>query len=328
MNTNLQKFYSPDIYEFTEVIDSVISILQKEIRNTRHISGGKINSGLIELDMPENLVIIGDLHGDLQSLQHILSEIDYENFLSNHNNKLIFLGDYIDRGSHSIGVLYTVCYLKQKYPDSVILMRGNHEAHMEFPFQAYDLPLKIIEHFGDDYEKTILNKISILFQSLYLVTIIQNKLLLVHGGLPTEMEYKNFKKLIKTGQLDNVNKKILEELLWNDPRIIQDGGDWEKSRRSYGKHFGTNITKKWLATSKTDVIIRGHEPCNGFKIDHDDKVLTLFSCKEAYPKFEAAYILISQKQLKTIHNAMDLIPFVRRLDRCVKNVSGTFYPVL
>lgn len=316
MNNNLQKLAFSNVYEFIEVIDAVINILQKERRMIRCIAGGKIDSGLVELDVPKNLVIIGDLHGDLLSLQHILQEIDYGHFLSNHNNKLIFLGDYVDRGTRSIGVLYTICYLKQNYPDSVILMRGNHEAHMEFPFSSHDLSLKIVEYFGRRYEKDIQDKISTLFQLLYLITIIQNKLLLVHGGLPTEIENKDFKKVIKTAQ-DNTHKKILEELLWNDPRTIQNDENWEKSRRVYGRHFGTNITKKWLTMSRTKIIVRGHEPSHGFKIDHDDRVLTLFSCKEAYPKFEAAYIFISKKQLESIHNAIDLTRYVRKLDSCI-----------
>ena len=319
MSNNLQKIGFSNVYEFIEAIDAVINILQKERMRIRCIVGGKINSGLVELHVPKNLVIIGDLHGDLRSLQRILQDIDYEHFLSNHSNKLIFLGDYIDRGAHSIGVLYTICYLKQNYPDSVILMRGNHEAYMEFPFSSYDLSLKITEYFGDNYEKAINGKISALFQLLYLVTIIQNKLLLVHGGLPTEIENRYFKKLVETAQ-DNTDKKILEELLWNDPHTIQNGKNWEKSRRAYGRHFGANITKEWLAMSRTKVIVRGHEPCHGFKIDHDDRVLTLFSCKEAYPKFEAAHIFISKKQLESIHNAMDLAQYVRKLNSCIKNI--------
>lgn len=319
MNNNLQKFVFSNVYEFIEAIDAVINILQKERMKIRCIVGGKINSGLVELDVPKNLVIIGDLHGDLLSLQHILQEIDYEYFLSNHNNKLIFLGDYVDRGTHSIDVLYTICYLKRNYPDSVILMRGNHEAHMEFPFSSYDLSLKIAKYFGNNYEKHIHDKISALFHLLYLVTIIQNKLLLVHGGLPTEIENKDFKKLIETAQ-DNTHKKILEELLWNDPHMIQNEKNLEKSRRVYGRHFGVNITKKWLAMSRTKVIVRGHEPCHGFKIDHDDRVLTLFSCKEAYPNFEAAHIFISKKQLESIHNAMNLAHYVRKLNSCIKNI--------
>ncbi|HEV2193177.1 MAG TPA: metallophosphoesterase family protein [Nitrosopumilaceae archaeon] len=313
MNNNLQKLGFANVYEFIEAIDSAINILQKERSKIRHIVGGKINSGLIELDLPKNLVIVGDLHGDLLSLQRILEEIDYEHFLSNQNNKMIFLGDYVDRGTHSISVLYIICYLKQKYPDSVILMRGNHEAHMEFPFSSHDLSLKIVEYFGDTYKKTIHSKISTLFQLLYLVIIIQNKLLLVHGGLPTEIENKDFKKLIETVQSNSIHKKTLEELLWNDPRIMQNGDNWEKSRRTYGRHFGTNITKEWLTMSKTKMIVRGHEPCHGFKIDHDDRVLTLFSCKETYPKFEAAYIFISDIQLQIVENATSIIKYIKKL---------------
>jgi hypothetical protein len=313
MNNNLQRLAFTNVYEFIELIDSVINILQKE-RNDGSIIGGKINLGLIELDMPQNLVIIGDLHGDLQTLQCILQEIDYECFLSNYNNKLIFLGDYVDRGSDSIGVLHTICYLKQKYPNSIILMRGNHEARAEFPFLSYDLPLKIVEYFGENHEKVIHDRLSSLFQLLYLMTILQNKLLLVHGGLPTEIKNKDFKKLIETVQPDHTHTRTLEELLWNDPRAnIPNEKNWENSRRGYGRHFGPNISKEWLTITRTKVIVRGHEPCPGFKIDHDDRVLTLFSCKEAYPKFEAAYIFISKKQLELIHNAKDLVHYVRKL---------------
>src|SRR5438445_1630267 len=185
MSNNLQRLAFTDVYEFIEVVGTVINILQKE-RERGHIIGGKINSGLIELDVPKNLVIVGDLHGDLQTFQSILQKIDYENFLSNYNNKLIFLGDYVDRGSNSIGVLYTICYLKQKFPNSVILMRGNHEAPAEFPFSSHDLPLKLTQQYGQKMAKSIYgNKIIPLFRLLSLIVRIPKQLLIVHGGLPT-----------------------------------------------------------------------------------------------------------------------------------------------
>ena len=101
--------------------------IEKE-RQIGHINRGKVNSQMVELDsLPEELVLIGDIHGDLQSLLWVLKDIDFETRLTNPKNKLIFLGDYVDRGSNSIGVLYVICYLKQKFPNSVVLMRGNHE---------------------------------------------------------------------------------------------------------------------------------------------------------------------------------------------------------
>ena len=111
-------------------------------RQRKRITGGKIYGGLVEIYDLENLVIVSDLHGDSNSLFRILSEIDYEQFLSRPMNKLVFLGDYIDRGSDSINIMYSMCYLKSTYPDSVVLTRGNHEAPAEFPFSPMIFPTR------------------------------------------------------------------------------------------------------------------------------------------------------------------------------------------
>ena len=105
----------------------------------------------------ENLVIISDLHGDSKSLFRILSEINYNQFLSKELNKLVFLGDYIDRGSDSLSIIYSICYLKSTYPESVILMRGNHEAPAEFPFVPHDFPYEIENRVGNRWRE-IYNK--------------------------------------------------------------------------------------------------------------------------------------------------------------------------
>jgi protein phosphatase len=258
------------------------------------------------------VAIIGDLHGDIRALCKILDCIEYETFLSNPYNKVIFLGDYGDRGSDSIGVLYAVCYLKQQYPNSVILMRGNHEAPTEFPFASHDLPLKIVERFGQDSGDIICKKILKLFQLLPLATIIQDNLFLVHGGLPTETRKGDYKRSIAAAADNCKNSRVLEELLWNDPRLhIKNGESWEKSRRKFGRHFGLEISSKWLLISGTRVIVRSHEPCQAFRIDHEGMVLTVFSCREAYPQFEAGYVFITREQLESVYSANDLAHYVK-----------------
>jgi hypothetical protein len=295
--------------KFVQIIDSVISTLEEE-RRLSSISGGKISDGLVELRVPDNLVIVGDLHGDVYSLFRILEEIRIENFLSNPNNKIIFLGDYVDRGGNSIAVLYSVCYLKDQYPDSIILMRGNHEAFFEFPFSSHDLPLRIIEQFGTKMGKEIYSKkIAKLFRLLSLMTIISSRLLIVHGGLPTRYSVitPDFRNVLVNTHDYVLRNKVLEEILWNDPRSrIFSGEDSEISTRGIGRYFGINISRKWLSVSKTKAIVRGHEPCFGYKLDHDDLVLTVFSCKEPYPKFRAGYLSVSKEQLSSIKNGLDL----------------------
>ena len=300
--------------DLIQSLDRVIEIMQRE-RKTGRLVRGEIKESLVELCIPERLVIIGDIHGDLPSLWRILKGISFDTFLGNPNNKLIFLGDYVDRGVNSIGVLYVVAILKKKYPDSVILMRGNHEAPVEFPFPSHDLPLQVIRRYGYDKGKLIYNeKILSFFSLLTLATLIEDSLFLVHGGVPTCDMNLNFKQLISTAHQTYLHDTIMEEILWNDPRQgIKSNQNWEYSRRGIGKHFGIAITKGWLKLSKSKVIVRGHEPCQGFKIDHDGSVMTLFSCQEPYPNFQAAYVFVSDEGLLSIQDAIRLSHFVKKI---------------
>lgn len=292
--------------DFLQKIDQATSALQAE-RQKKSIAGGRVRGGLVEIHDLENLVIVSDLHGDSKSLFRILSEINYGRFLSNPMNKLIFLGDYVDRGSDSVGVMYSVCHLKSAYPDSVVLMRGNHEAPAEFPFSSHDLPHEIEEHFGDG-GKEIYQKLLLMFRLLTLATVVQQKLLLVHGGLPAEDA--NLES-IATAKENHVRNRVLEELLWNDPRQVDAAPGWENSRRGIGRHFGSGVSQRWLLASNTRAIVRGHEPCQGFRLDHGHAVMTLFSCREAYPKFKAAYLMLGADQLASVDNARDLSRYIR-----------------
>lgn len=301
-------------HDLIQSLDRVIEVLQRE-RKTGRLVRGKIRESFVELCIPERLAIVGDIHGDLTSLCSILKGINFETFLGNPDNKLIFLGDYVDRGINSIGVLFVIAILKKKYPDSVILMRGNHEAPVEFPFPSHDLPLQVIRRYGYDKGKLIYNeKILSFFSLLTLATSIEDSLFLVHGGVPTRDLDLSFKELISTAQQTYLHDSVMEEILWNDPRQgIKSNHNWEYSRRGIGKHFGIEITKRWLQLSNTKVIVRGHEPCQGFRIDHDGSVMTLFSCQEPYPNFQAAYVFVSDQELKSIDDAIKLSHRVKKI---------------
>jgi diadenosine tetraphosphatase ApaH/serine/threonine PP2A family protein phosphatase len=298
--------------DFIQKIEQATAALQAE-RQMKGIVGGRVEGGLVEIHELENLAVISDLHGDPYSLFRILDEINYEKFLSRPKNKLVFLGDYVDRGSDSVSVIYAVCHLKHAYPDSVVLMRGNHESPAEFPFPSHDLPYRIRERFGNS-GRDVYGRLLSMFKLLTLATVVPDRLLLVHGGLPTEdAVIANFHKAIATAQDSHVHSRVLEELLWNDPRRLDGAPGWEPSRRGIGRHFGIGITRRWLNATNTKAIVRGHEPCQGFRLDHDDTIMTLFSCREAYPAFKAAYLLLSAIQLHKIGDAKDLVAYVRFL---------------
>jgi protein phosphatase len=298
--------------EFMRIVRQTKYTLQAGRRN-KSIAGGRICGGLLEVYDLENLVIISDLHGDSKSLFQILSEIKYKRFLSKELNKLVFLGDYIDRGSDSLSILYSVCYLKSTYPDSVIVMRGNHEAPAEFPFSPHDFPYEVQDRFGNRW-KEIYKDILSMFRVLTLATVVKHKLLLVHGGLPTqEAAAKNFRESIAFAHESQVRNSVLEEILWNDPRQIDENKGQERSRRGLGRYFGANVTRTWLQATGTKAVIRGHEPCQGFRLDHDNMIMTLFSCAGLYPNSAAAYLMINASKIDTIKDAKELSVHVKFL---------------
>ncbi|MDQ3847465.1 MAG: serine/threonine protein phosphatase, partial [Thermoproteota archaeon] len=153
------------------------------------------------------------------------------------------------------------------------------------------------------------------FRMLPVMTIVRSKLLLVHGGLPTQktpaaMSTDSF---MSNNESQLKSNTMLEELLWNDPQDLPEDKPYESSRRGLGRYFGRSVTHTWLKKTGTKVIIRGHEPCRGFKLDHDNKILTLFSCRGIYPDSAAAYLVLDRNKIDTVEDAMDLLSSIKFL---------------
>ena len=68
---------------------------------------------------------IGDIHGCSDLLDALLERI--EGHADGRERRLVFLGDYIDRGPDSAAVLRTISRLHWAEPDHVTCLMGNHE---------------------------------------------------------------------------------------------------------------------------------------------------------------------------------------------------------
>lgn len=68
---------------------------------------------------------IGDIHGCLQELIVLIDYLKTEEGLC-AEDRIIFIGDYIDRGPDSKGVIDFLLALKDEYPRTIFL-KGNHE---------------------------------------------------------------------------------------------------------------------------------------------------------------------------------------------------------
>ncbi|WP_085310552.1 metallophosphoesterase family protein [Planktotalea arctica] len=69
---------------------------------------------------------IGDIHGCLIEMNLLIETIEAEN----SDATIVFLGDYIDRGSKSAQVLARLHDLQTRHPNRIICLMGNHERMM------------------------------------------------------------------------------------------------------------------------------------------------------------------------------------------------------
>ncbi|WP_430910430.1 metallophosphoesterase family protein [Methylobacterium sp. sgz302541] len=69
---------------------------------------------------------VGDIHGCAGLLERLLARI--EDHAAGEPHALVFLGDYIDRGPDSAGVIRLLRTLQWRDPERVTCLMGNHEA--------------------------------------------------------------------------------------------------------------------------------------------------------------------------------------------------------
>jgi protein phosphatase len=313
LSSNRRAWDNPGYQTFYEALTSATEAMKAE-KSSGMLRGIETSGDLCEIFDSHNLVIIGDLHGDYSTLDQIFREVDTDSYFDDPLNKMIFLGDYVDRGINSIGILNSVCQLKLAHPYSIVLMRGNHEAPAEFPFGGHDFPNQLVSQFGESAGATLYQKSLAFFRELVLTTIVTDALLIVHGGLPTDGESpRDHRKMLSLAQKQQLKNRVFEEILWNDPRDLGPNSSWEDSWRGLGRHFGEVVTVNWLAATGTRCVIRAHEPCKGFRIDHAGKVMTIFSSRAPYPSFQAAYLSLKSSDLQNLRDARNLVRFVKYL---------------
>jgi diadenosine tetraphosphatase ApaH/serine/threonine PP2A family protein phosphatase len=289
--------------DFSHLIGKAMDLLRHE---NGQIGNFTVNNRLIELEPKGEALVVGDLHGDLESLNAILQRSAFlEKIKKNKEASLIFLGDYGDRGEKSEEIYHVVLNLKLAFPEQVTLLRGNHEAPGKLLGSPHDLPSQFQSKFKDDW-KTPYQKIRSLFSFFYNAVYVENRYLMVHGGVSQKISSLHDIAQADEGQ----DGAVLEELLWSDPDEELQGVS--ASPRGAGVLFGKNVTDEVLSRLNVKVLIRGHEPSNvGYKINHNGKVLTLFSRKGA-PYFNRSAAYMQMPISAKIEDATQLIPWLHK----------------
>lgn len=254
----------------------------------------------------------GDLHGKLDDLFLIF----YKNGLPSGRNSYIFNGDFVDRGSNSLEILMILLVSFLVYPSDLHLNRGNHEDFLMN--MRYGFTKEILRKYKI-HGKKILQVLEELYSWLPIGTIIDNEILVIHGGISESTDlnllhriernkmksvlmppipvHEGYVSELKKNKVDmlrgvraseSLSQRLAKheweqviDILWSDPRGKR--GCYPNTSRGGGCYFGPDITSKILNKHQLKMLIRSHE-CKpeGYEVCHDGKVITVFSASNYY----------------------------------------------
>ncbi|CAL8070984.1 unnamed protein product [Calicophoron daubneyi] len=266
-----------DIQQVTDLLEafnsskrihsSYVFQLLKEAKN--HLAT-RPNIQSASTSISKHITIVGDLHGQFPDLKTIL----FKNGLPDVTNPYVFNGDFVDRGKHSTEVIVVLLALMLARPTAV------YGFMKEITRKYKSAAGALIKCFSD------------LFRYLPLATIIDEKVLVCHGGISDDTDLDLLKKLNRTafltlvrplriGLVDCQTEMQCQDILWSDPSTNL--GIEENSRRGVGCLFGPDVSENLLKKYSLRLLIRSHE-CKpeGFEWTHDNRVLTLFSASNYY----------------------------------------------
>ncbi|KAK2961036.1 putative Serine/threonine-protein phosphatase [Blattamonas nauphoetae] len=139
------------------------------------------------LELKSPIYIFGDIHGNYKDLRFYLSRFNPTGRMGWLPHRLLFLGDYVDRGDHSIEVVARLFIDKICSRNKVYLLRGNHElSYVNSQVETYGsgcFKLQCQNHFktrGDE----VFWAINRAFDCLPLAAVVDHELFCVHGGIP------------------------------------------------------------------------------------------------------------------------------------------------
>lgn len=234
--------------------------------------------------------IIGDIHGDLNSLLYFIDKIN-----TIKPKKVVFLGDIVDRGLNQLECLILVLVMKIISPHQIFLIRGNHET-LEMN-KAYGFYQEFIRKF---YHHEWFNEILSIYEALPICARINQSILCVHGGIPKDFAILKSLDNLKTRNSKAIYEKksdALFQMMWNDPK--EDLWGFSPSYRGGGIYFfGKDVFNDFLNKNNLDFLIRSHE-CfpEGFRWFFNKRLLSIFSSAKYRGPNPASFAIIKNHQI-------------------------------
>lgn len=215
--------------------------------------------------------VFGDIHGQYQDLMRFFDlwgEPSDKGDIESYD--YLFLGDYVDRGSHSLETICLLMALKIKYPSKIHLLRGNHEdkwINNAFGF-AEECNTRLNEDPGEP--DSVFNRVNELFDWLPLSAIIEEKIVCLHGGIGSTLASLEQIEAIQRPlevihEVSTPEQQLVVDILWSDPTDndqelgIQPNFIRDPNGTGNIVKFGPDRVKQFLENNDMSIILRAHE---------------------------------------------------------------------
>lgn len=235
---------------------------------------------LIEIKSAKKIIFVGDTHGDLEASRKVI-----ENYLK-PENKIVFLGDYVDRGKFSKENLDFLLNQKEKHPEKIFLLQGNHEGHRILKFS----PAEFWENLSSsEYKKytSIVEK--------FPLAVIAGPIIALHGVLPKLENLKDFEKI-------EMGDENWFRICWGD--FYDEAGEELGLDIFSGRpKFGRDYFFKSIGKINKKVLIRSHQS-NAPQFMFDNRCLTIFTSVSYFPRELTVAIFDFGKKIKDAKDLM------------------------